>query len=163
MIHSKRVLVVDGDRDFAPRLCNMLKQEQFSALGPAPTVFYAQQLLGRRKVDVVVIDGAQFGRQAFSFAEELRSRGMAVLLFGARAKSGVDAGMNTFVPKPAKPEDVLPMLREAMGLDGYNDIAVVPSERPQSRAPADERLRMFRTIGRLLKETEQVQPRPQGG
>lgn len=155
MIHTKRILVVDGDRDYARRLCTVLKREQFTALGPAPTAFYAEQLLGRRSVDAVVIDAAQLGDAALKLAVALKNRGIAVLPFGSD-----EPKFSKLPPKPTRPEEAVALVRRVLGAD-----PVAPARRAPELAEAraenhtDHHSRMARTIGRLLRGNDTSSPR----
>ena len=154
MIEAKRILVVDADRGYATRLCTVLKKEQFMPLGPAPTAFYAEQLLGRRKVDAVIIDAGQLGMPALKFAAALASRGIAVLPFGGETPSG-----KTIPDKPGQPEEIVAMLRGVLGMDGVST-GETPKRaaRQHTGGPVDYRSTMARTISRVLRSKDTASP-----
>ncbi len=60
----KRILVVEDDRAAGEALCAELRDAGAIALGPAPTTFYALQLLGRRGIDAAVLDTELHARRS---------------------------------------------------------------------------------------------------
>ncbi len=73
-LHGKRILVVEDDYLLASDICRHLRDLGATVLGPAPTPFYAQSLLGRRGVDVAILDVRLHGTTVYSLADELARR-----------------------------------------------------------------------------------------
>jgi DNA-binding response OmpR family regulator len=73
-LQGKRILVVEDDYSVASDICRHLRELGATVLGPAPTPFYAQSLLGRRGVDVAILDVLLYGTTVYSLADELARR-----------------------------------------------------------------------------------------
>ena len=82
MLNGKRILVVEDDHHLADQLCQALRQQGAVVLGPAPTPYYAMHLLGRRGVDIAILDDFLHGIPVFALADELTRRGIPVLFTG---------------------------------------------------------------------------------
>ncbi|MBD8066934.1 response regulator [Devosia sp. PTR5] len=78
-LKGKRILVVEDDYYLADEVCQELRREGAVVLGPAPTPFYALQLLGRRGVDGAVLDVHLHGKTVFGLADELVRRGTPIV------------------------------------------------------------------------------------
>ena len=50
-LNGKRIVVVEDDYLLANDICRELRELGATVLGPAPTPFYATQLIGRRKIE----------------------------------------------------------------------------------------------------------------
>ena len=78
-LNGKRVIVVEDDYLLATGLCSDFRSLGATVLGPAPTPFYALQLIGnkeRRKLDAAVLDVHLHGTTVFDVADVLRQRGV---------------------------------------------------------------------------------------
>jgi DNA-binding response OmpR family regulator len=73
-LFGKRILVVEDDYLLASDICQCLRDRGARVLGPAPTPHYAQSLIGRRAVDVAVLDVRLHGTTVYSLADELIRR-----------------------------------------------------------------------------------------
>ncbi len=73
-LQGKRILVVEDDFSVASDICRQLRELGATVLGPAPTPFYGQSLLGRRGVDVAILDVMLYGTTVYSLADELARR-----------------------------------------------------------------------------------------
>lgn len=86
-LKGKRILVVEDDQASGNAICQALRLQGCVAMGPAPTLFYATQLLGRRHIDAAILDTQLYGRDVFAFADLLARRGTPILFLaeaGAR-------------------------------------------------------------------------------
>lgn len=74
---GKRILVVDEDHAFASSLCRELRTLGATVLGPAPTAFYAMQLIGepgRRHIHAAVLEVHLHGTTVYELAGMLQDR-----------------------------------------------------------------------------------------
>lgn len=78
-LNGKRIVVVEDDYLLATDICSELRRLGATVLGPAPTPFYATQLIGRRKIDAAVLDIRLHGTTVFEVADLLKSQGVPVL------------------------------------------------------------------------------------
>lgn len=78
-LNGKRIVVVEDDFLLATDICRELRKLGATVLGPAPTPFYATQLIGRRKIDAAVLDIRLHGTTVFEVADLLKSRGVPML------------------------------------------------------------------------------------
>lgn len=74
-----RVLVVEDDYLVATDVCRGLSDLGATVLGPAPTPFYALSMLGRRGVDVAVLDICLHRTTVFEVADELVKRNIPIV------------------------------------------------------------------------------------
>lgn len=78
-LHGKRIVVVEDDYLLARDICHDLQGFGATVLGPAPTPFYAMQLIGlkdRRNIDAAVLDIQLHGTSVYPVAETLQDRGV---------------------------------------------------------------------------------------
>lgn len=80
---GKRILVIEDDQKTGMAIAQVLRDRGCVVHGPAPTIFYAAQLLGRRHVDAAILDTRLYGNAAFDFADELTRRGTPILFLAA--------------------------------------------------------------------------------
>ena len=78
-LNGKRIIVVEDDYLLATDLCRELRNLGATVLGPAPTPFYAMQLVGRKKIDAAVLDVRLHGTTVFEVAEMLQERGIPIM------------------------------------------------------------------------------------
>jgi CheY-like chemotaxis protein len=78
-LNGKRIVVVEDDYLLATDICRELRDLGATVLGPAPTPFYATQLIGRRKIDAAVLDVRLHGTDVFSVADLLQGQGVPIL------------------------------------------------------------------------------------
>ena len=78
-LNGKRIVVVEDDFLLATDICRELRDLGATVLGPAPTPFYAAQLIGQRRVDAAVLDVRLHGTTVFSVADLLRERGVPII------------------------------------------------------------------------------------
>jgi DNA-binding response OmpR family regulator len=90
-LNGKRIVVVEDDFLLATDICRELRELGATVLGPAPTPFYATQLIGRRKVDAAVLDVRLHGTNVFSVADLLRDKGVPILFATAYDRAVIPA------------------------------------------------------------------------
>lgn len=78
-LNGKRIVVVEDDYLLATDICRELRDLGATVLGPAPTPFYAAQLIGRRKIDAAVLDVRLHGADVFGVADLLHEQGVPIL------------------------------------------------------------------------------------
>lgn len=78
-LNGKRIVVVEDDYLLATDICRELRDLGATVLGPAPTPFYATQLIGRRRIDAAVLDIRLHGTTVFEVADLLKSQGVPIL------------------------------------------------------------------------------------
>jgi DNA-binding response OmpR family regulator len=85
--NGKRILIVEEDQALAIELKDAFRAEGAVVLGPAPTVFYAKHLIGRRGIDCAVVSADLPGDDASVFLNELASSGTPVITLSRKAPS----------------------------------------------------------------------------
>ena len=88
-LNGKRIVVVEDDFLLATDICRELRDLGATVLGPAPTPFYATQLIGRRRIDAAVLDIRLHGTTVFDVADLLRSQGVPILFATAHDRSAL--------------------------------------------------------------------------
>ena len=78
-LNGKRIVVVEDDFLLATDICRELRELGATVLGPAPTPFYAAQLIGRRRIDAAVLDVRLHGTTVFEVADLLKDQGVPIL------------------------------------------------------------------------------------
>lgn len=114
-LNGKRVLVVDDDIAFGKSLVEALREAGAVAFGPALTTFHADCLLGRRRVDLALLDTRLYGKGSDEFAMELRARAIPVM-FMSEPETPRPAGVLAQLPLLSKPLDAATVLAE---VDSY--------------------------------------------
>jgi len=88
-LNGKRIVVVEDDFLLAADICRELRNLGATVLGPAPTPFYATQLIGRRKIDAAVLDVRLHGTTVFEVADQLRDQGVPILFATAYDRNAI--------------------------------------------------------------------------
>jgi len=78
-LRDKRILVVEDDYYLAHDICDDLKRHHATVLGPAPTPFFASNLLSHRRIDGAVLDVILHREHVYDLADELCRRGVPLL------------------------------------------------------------------------------------
>lgn len=78
-LFGKRIVVVEDDYLLASDICRELREHGATVLGPAPTPFYATQLIGNRKIDAAVLDVRLHGATVYEVADLLVGRGVPII------------------------------------------------------------------------------------
>lgn len=76
-IADKCALMVEDDYVLAREVCNDLKSHGAQVLGPAPTVHYANLIIGKRRLDGAILDIKLFGEDVYQLVDVLIARGAA--------------------------------------------------------------------------------------
>lgn len=100
---GRRILVVEDDSALALDLCNDLRRCGATVLGPAPTSYYAYNLLlGRRGIDGAILDTDLYGSDVYDLAEELRQRGIPMVFATENSGEEIDDAFRD-TPRLQKP------------------------------------------------------------
>jgi DNA-binding response OmpR family regulator len=86
-LSGKRIVVVEDDYLLASDICRELREKGATVLGPAPTPFYAMQLIGNRKLDAAVLDVRLHGATVYEVADMLVGRGVPIVFATGSARS----------------------------------------------------------------------------
>lgn len=108
---GKRIIVVEDDFLLASDICQELRDVGATVLGPAPTPFYATQLIGNRKIDAAVLDIRLHGNTVFTFADLLHERGVPILFATGCAAEEIPVRFRQS-PILSKPVDRQRLVRE---------------------------------------------------
>lgn len=106
-LNGKIVIVVEDDYLLAMDLCSDFRALGATVLGPAPTPFYALNLIGtnkRRKLDAAVLDVRLHGAMVYDVADILYRRGVPMVFATASEKSAIPKRFEG-VPVLTKPFD----------------------------------------------------------
>lgn len=160
---GKRILVVEDDHYIADEICQDLRSEGATVLGPAPTPFYAMQLLGRRGVDGAVLDVRLHGMTVFGLADELTRRGTP-MVFATGYGDDVIPERFRGMPRVTKPYDralLIEALRD-MARERLPDMpperSVAPRAEAKQTTSAVPRVQMMRAISTSLRRRRAVMP-----
>jgi DNA-binding response OmpR family regulator len=88
-LSGKRIVVVEDDFLLANDICRELRNLGATVLGPAPTPFYASQLIARGRIDAAVLDVRLHGTTVFEVADQLRGRGVPILFATAYDRQAI--------------------------------------------------------------------------
>lgn len=105
LLNGKRIIVAEDDYLLATEVCRELEAQGATVLGPAPTPFYAMNLLGptgRRRIDAAVLDVHLHGVTVYEVAEVLQDRGVPFIFTTGFAKASIPERFGA-VPVVLKP------------------------------------------------------------
>ncbi|WP_196258672.1 hypothetical protein [Pelagibacterium limicola] len=88
-LKGKSLLVVREDMVLARRMCRHLEAYGANVVGPAPTVHYAQLIIGRRQLDGALFDCDQTDQDVRAFIDVLIGSGVPVLLATADGRERI--------------------------------------------------------------------------
>lgn len=88
-LNGKRIVVVEDDYLLANDICRELRELGATVLGPAPTAFYAIQLIGSKRIDAAVLDVRLHGATVFEVADLLKSQGVPILFATAYDRKSI--------------------------------------------------------------------------
>ncbi len=117
-LHGKRIVVVEDDYLLARDICRDLQGFGATVLGPAPTSFYAMQLIGlkdRRNIDAAVLDIQLHGTSVYPVAETLQARGVPFVFATAYAQTNLPQRFSE-VPLLQKPYRAAQLAQELHAL-----------------------------------------------
>lgn len=113
-IAGKCVLVVEDDYMLAREVCNDLKSHGVHVLGPAPTVHYANLIIGKRRLDGAILDIKLFGEEVYELVDVLMARGVPIVFATAYQSEHIDARYRS-VDTIHKPLDLAHLRRKVAG------------------------------------------------
>ena len=160
-LEGKRILVVEDDYYLADEMCQDLRRQGAVVLGPAPTPFYAMQLLGRRGVDGAVLDVRLHGTTVFSLADELTRRGTPILFATAYGDEAMPERYKCR-PRLTKPYDRSRLIEAILEIWQRRQPEPMVEARPAVRSEAGEarnanpRARLMRAICVSLRRSHQT-------
>jgi DNA-binding response OmpR family regulator len=139
-LNGKRIVVVEDDYLLATDICRELRELGATVLGPAPTPFYATQLIGERKIDAAVLDVRLHGTTVFEVADMLNSRGVPILFATAYDRKDMPVrfrGAN-LLEKPLDRHkllsEILAMTRRPPAVPSPVQPVAIAVDRPRSNA-----------------------------
>lgn len=113
-IAGKCVLVVEDDYVLAREVCDDLIRHGAHVLGPAPTVHYANLIVGKRRLDGAILDIKLFGEEVYGLVDELMERGVPVVFATAYHPEQIKARYRR-IEVLAKPLDFASLRRKVAG------------------------------------------------
>jgi DNA-binding response OmpR family regulator len=124
------VVLVEDDDDIRRLVRDLLAREGF-AVEAADTAVALDQVLARKRPDLVILDLMLPGEDGLSICRRLRSRGgVPILMLTAKSDSvdrvvGLEMGADDYVTKPFDPRELLArvraLLRRSRGHAGHHD------------------------------------------
>jgi two-component system OmpR family response regulator len=124
------VVLVEDDDDIRRLVRDLLAREGF-AVEAADTAVALDQVLARKRPDLVILDLMLPGEDGLSICRRLRSRGgVPILMLTAKSDSvdrvvGLEMGADDYVTKPFDPRELLArvraLLRRSRGHAGHRD------------------------------------------
>ena len=138
-LNGKRIVVVEDDYLLASDICRELRELGATVLGPAPTPFYATQLIGRRKIDAAVLDVQLHGTTVFDVADLLSNRGVPILFATAYDRAALPSRFrqSSMLGKPLDRRrlisEIIAMTRRPVAVASQPEL-VAASEPPRSTA-----------------------------
>lgn len=128
-LSGKRIVVVEDNFLVAADLCNQLRDLGATVLGPAPTTFYAEQLISSKRIDAAILDVRLHGATVYEIADRLRSRGVPILFATAVSREDLP-GRFRDAPYLGKPIDFAKLLAKV------GEITRFQWRSPEKQAPA---------------------------
>src|SRR5690348_16461457 len=116
---TKRVLVIEDDALLGLDIAQQLTDAGLEVVGPAVSVAKALKLMAQTGCDVAVLD-LNLGREsAAPLARELQARGTPFVILSGYSSDQHPPGFDGAprLSKPARPEDLIAVLRKCMGQD----------------------------------------------
>lgn len=146
---------MEDDYFLAAQLCDELRRAGATVLGPAPTPFYAMQLLGRRGADSAVLDIKLHGTTVFGLADELVRQGTPIVF---ATGYGDDVFPERFrgrprVTKPYLDQQLIDLLVELDADRNYVELVdATDSGEPANAAPPDSsHARIVRVVAAVIR------------
>lgn len=110
------IAVVEDDREIRALVVDLLAREGFEAVG-CRTAGEFDQLNGRRRIDLAILDIMLPGEDGLSLCRRLRAAGdMPVLMVTAKGDDidrivGLEVGADDYLPKPFNPRELVARVR----------------------------------------------------
>ena len=115
-LDGKRIIVVEDDAVLALDISDQLRDIGATVLGPAPTAYYALQLIGpeRRRLDGAVLDIQLHGKTVYEFADVLTERQVPFLFATALDRKSIPPRFEhaPILKKPVPPEALAAAVKE---------------------------------------------------
>jgi two-component system OmpR family response regulator len=130
------IAVVEDDREIRAMVADLLKREGFEVLA-CSCVAEFDQLAGRQRIDLAILDIMMPGEDGLSLCRRLRARGdIPVLMVTAKGDDidrivGLEIGADDYLPKPFNPRELIARARAILRRtrDSQRVVAVEPGER----------------------------------
>lgn len=133
-IAGKCVLVVEDDYVLAREVCNDLKNHGVHVLGPAPTVHYANLIIGKRRLDGAILDIKLFGEEVYALVDVLMARGVPIIFATAYQDDRIDARYRS-VDTLHKPLDLAHLRRKVAAFRPQVPSSAMRVAEPVARPP----------------------------
>lgn len=133
-IAGKCVLVVEDDYVLAREVCNDLKSHGVNVLGPAPTVHYANLIIGKRRLDGAILDIKLFGEEVYELVDVLMARGVPIVFATAYQEDHIDARYRS-VETIHKPLDLAHLRRKVAAFRPQTPSTEGRAARPAVQTP----------------------------
>lgn len=141
-LNGKRIVVVEDDYLLATDMCRDLRASGAVVLGPAPTPFYAQQLIRRNNIDAAVLDIRLHGTTVFELAAQFQDRGVPIIFVTAYDRSELPARFRQ-APLFQKPVLAARLMNELSNLLRRPARAVQPTIAPVARISGQTPVQVF--------------------
>lgn len=151
-ISGKCVLVVEDDYVLAREVCNDLKSHGAHVLGPAPTVHYANLIIGRRPIDGAILDIRLHGQDVYPLVEDLTARGVPIIFATAYHPEQIDARYRSY-DVLSKPIDFNRLRRKVAGFRPLPLKARTP-DTPEPSAHFSGASSVARTSAGIMADTD---------
>ncbi|MBF0680440.1 MAG: response regulator [Devosia sp.] len=147
---GKRILVVEDDYFLANEVCEYFRRHDATILGPAPTPFYAANLLSRR-VDGAVLDVRLHSETVFDLADLLLERGTPLIFATAMGSEHIPErfrGM-PYVQKPYLCDELVTEMDRLVSSPRHLDRPIVVDA--AAREPNDGQDRLSRLLLKMMR------------
>ena len=154
-LDRQRIIVVEDDYLLASDLCSDLRASGATVLGPAPTPFYAMQLIGpeqRRRVHAAVLDINLHGLKVYDLADTLQQRGVPFVFATAYAADSIPERFNQ-APVLQKPLDRKQLLAQLAQLIRRPPPRVARALPVPEDSPYPPEVHFARALARALIQT----------
>ena len=148
-IAGKCVLVLEDDHELAREVCADLKSHGVHVLGPAPTIHYANLIIGKRRLDGAILDIKLFGKEAYGLVDILMARGIPIVFATTRQKEGIDARYRA-IDTIDKPLDFADLRRK---VSAFRPQMPPPEPLPVVRSPETMQDRWARLMLAAMRDT----------
>ncbi len=131
---STLIAVTEDDPEIRALVVDLLKREGFEAAA-CENAAELDRLIGRRRVDLVVLDVMMPGEDGVSVCRRLRARGdIPVLMVTAKGEDidriiGLEVGADDYLPKPFNPRELIARVKAILRRTRTAQHAAPPPER----------------------------------
>jgi two-component system, OmpR family, response regulator len=133
MHESAHILVVDDDREIRTLLAGYLEKNGLR-VSVARDGNEMRRVLGRTRIDLIVLDVMMPGDDGLKLCRELRSGSrIAIIMLTARGEDvdrivGLELGADDYVPKPFNPRELLGRISAVLRRTAYQPRDPLPSD-----------------------------------